>query len=93
MGLVGATADDTEAELIHSICEKELLDGKKKCYVPFAAANAICPKPGAVPPTGNQVLAAFVPLLLKVCNNPGLYNDPALCAAASLALGKFCMIR
>ncbi|EGV98523.1 condensin complex subunit 1 [Cricetulus griseus] len=67
MGLVGATADDTEAELIHSICEKELLDG-------------------------NQVLAAFVPLLLKVCNNPGLYNDPALCAAASLALGKFCMI-
>nr|XP_048300079.1 condensin complex subunit 1 isoform X1 [Myodes glareolus] len=66
MGLVGATADDTEAELIRGICEKELLDG-------------------------NQVLAAFVPLLLKVCNNPGLYN-PDLCAAASLTLGKFCMI-
>lgn len=29
MGLVGATADDTEAELIRSICEMELLDGKK----------------------------------------------------------------
>ncbi|XP_059114607.1 condensin complex subunit 1 isoform X2 [Peromyscus eremicus] len=67
LGLVGATADDTEAELIRSICEKELLDG-------------------------NQVLAAFVPLMLKVCSNPGLYGDPDLCAAASLALGKFCMI-
>ncbi|KAB1254635.1 Condensin complex subunit 1 [Camelus dromedarius] len=67
MGLVGATADDTEAELIRSICELELLDGK-------------------------QTLAAFVPLLLKVCNNPGLYSNPELSAAASLALGKFCMI-
>lgn len=28
LGLVGATADDTEAELIRSICETELLDGK-----------------------------------------------------------------
>ncbi|XP_058414929.1 condensin complex subunit 1 isoform X1 [Diceros bicornis minor] len=67
MGLVGATADDTEAELIRSICEMELLDGK-------------------------QILAAFVPLLLKVCNNPGLYSNPELSVAASLALGKFCMI-
>ncbi|XP_004869450.1 condensin complex subunit 1 isoform X1 [Heterocephalus glaber] len=67
LGLVGATADDTEAELIRGICELELLDGK-------------------------QVLAAFVPLLLKVCNNPGLYSNAELCAAASLALGKFCMI-
>ncbi|XP_036311348.1 condensin complex subunit 1 isoform X1 [Pipistrellus kuhlii] len=67
MGLVGATADDTEAELIRSICEMELLGGE-------------------------QMLAAFVPLLLKVCNNPGLYSNPELCAAASLALGKFCMI-
>jgi condensin complex subunit 1 len=68
LGLVGgATADDTEAELIRNICEMELLDGK-------------------------QVLAAFVPLLLKVCNNPGLYSNPDLSAAASLALGKFCMI-
>ncbi|XP_037370387.1 condensin complex subunit 1 isoform X4 [Talpa occidentalis] len=67
MGLVGAAADDTEAELIRGICEMELLDGK-------------------------QILAAFVPLVLKVCNNPGLYSNPELSAAASLALGKFCMI-
>ncbi|XP_005378837.1 PREDICTED: condensin complex subunit 1 isoform X2 [Chinchilla lanigera] len=67
LGLTGATADDTEAELIRGICELELLEGK-------------------------QVLAAFVPLLLKVCNNPGLYSNADLCAAASLALGKFCMI-
>ncbi|KAM6214290.1 condensin complex subunit 1 isoform 2-T2 [Rhynchocyon petersi] len=67
LGLVGATADDPEAELIRNICELELLDGK-------------------------QVLATIVPLLLKVCNNPGLYSNPDLSAAASLALGKFCMI-
>uniref|UniRef100_A0A2K5S6E3 Condensin complex subunit 1 n=1 Tax=Cebus imitator TaxID=2715852 RepID=A0A2K5S6E3_CEBIM len=67
LGLVGATADDTEAELIRGICEMELLDGK-------------------------QTLAAFVPLLLKVRNNPGLYSNPNLSEAASLALGKFCMI-
>uniref|UniRef100_A0A6I8PSK6 Condensin complex subunit 1 n=1 Tax=Ornithorhynchus anatinus TaxID=9258 RepID=A0A6I8PSK6_ORNAN len=67
LGLVGASADDTEAELIRSICEAELLEDK-------------------------QLLSAFVPLLLKVCNNPGLYSDPALSSAASLALGKFCMI-
>uniref|UniRef100_A0A8C6WC48 Condensin complex subunit 1 n=1 Tax=Nannospalax galili TaxID=1026970 RepID=A0A8C6WC48_NANGA len=67
LGLVGATADDTEAELIRGICEMELLEGK-------------------------QVLAAFVPLLLKVCNSPGLYSNPDLSAAASLALGKFCMV-
>lgn len=28
LGLVGASADDTEAELIRSICETELLDGR-----------------------------------------------------------------
>lgn len=32
LGLVGATADDTEAELIRSICETELLDGKCGCH-------------------------------------------------------------
>lgn len=32
LGLVGATADDTEAELIRSICETELLDGKCDCH-------------------------------------------------------------
>lgn len=45
LGLVGATADDTEAELIRSICEKELLDGKKDCCVPFSPASTVCPNP------------------------------------------------
>ncbi|XP_072182852.1 condensin complex subunit 1 isoform X1 [Excalfactoria chinensis] len=67
LGLVGASADDTEAELIRSICEIELLDEK-------------------------HLFSAFVPLVLKICNNPGLYSDPALRAAAALALGKVCMI-
>ncbi|XP_050793006.1 condensin complex subunit 1 isoform X1 [Gopherus flavomarginatus] len=67
LGLVGASADDTEAELIRNICDTELLDGK-------------------------QLLSAFIPLVLKICNNPGLYNDPALSAAAALALGKLCMV-
>ncbi|NXJ65560.1 CND1 protein, partial [Rostratula benghalensis] len=67
LGLVGASADDTEAELIRSICETELLDGK-------------------------HLFSAFVPLVLKICNNPGLYCDPALSAAAALTLGKVCMI-
>ncbi|NXD85150.1 CND1 protein, partial [Halcyon senegalensis] len=67
LGLVGASADDTEAELIRSICETELLDGK-------------------------HLFSAFVPLVLKICNNPGLYNNPALSAAAALTLGKLCMI-
>ncbi|NXI26860.1 CND1 protein, partial [Sterrhoptilus dennistouni] len=67
LGLVGATADDTEAELIRSICETELLDEK-------------------------HLFSAFVPLVLKICNNPGLYSDSALSAAAALTLGKLCMV-
>ncbi|NXO68957.1 CND1 protein, partial [Phainopepla nitens] len=67
LGLVGATADDTEAELIRSICETELLDGK-------------------------HLFSAFIPLVLKICNNPGLYSDAALSAATALTLGKLCMI-
>ncbi|XP_030122722.4 condensin complex subunit 1 isoform X1 [Taeniopygia guttata] len=67
LGLVGATADDTEAELIRGICETELLDEK-------------------------HLLSAFVPLVLKICNNPGLYSDPALSAAAAHTLGKLCVI-
>ncbi|KGL82289.1 Condensin complex subunit 1, partial [Tinamus guttatus] len=67
LGLVGASADDTEAELIRSICETELLDDK-------------------------YLISAFIPLVLKICNNPGLYSDPALSAAAALSLGKVCMI-
>uniref|UniRef100_A0A8C3R1T5 Condensin complex subunit 1 n=1 Tax=Cyanoderma ruficeps TaxID=181631 RepID=A0A8C3R1T5_9PASS len=67
LGLVGATADEAEAELIRSICETELLDGK-------------------------HLFSAFVPLVLKICNNPGLYSDSALSAAAALTLGKLCMV-
>ncbi|XP_021252367.1 condensin complex subunit 1 [Numida meleagris] len=67
LGLMGASADDTEAELIRSICETELLDEK-------------------------HLFSAFVPLVLRICNNPGLYSDSALRAAAALALGKICMI-
>ncbi|KAM8819961.1 condensin complex subunit 1 [Eudromia elegans] len=67
LGLVGASADDTEAELIRSICETELLDDK-------------------------HLISAFIPLVLKICNNPGVYSDPALSAAAALTLGKVCMI-
>ncbi|KAK2516781.1 Ncapd2 [Columba guinea] len=67
LGLVGASADDTEAELIRNICETELLDGK-------------------------HLFSAVVPLVLKICNNPGLYSDSALLAAAALAFGKVCMI-
>ncbi|NXL30673.1 CND1 protein, partial [Glaucidium brasilianum] len=67
LGLVGASADDTEAELIRSICETELLDGK-------------------------HLFSAFVPLVLKICNSPGLYSDSSLSAAAALSLGKLCMI-
>ncbi|XP_064011981.1 condensin complex subunit 1 [Pogoniulus pusillus] len=65
--LMGASADDTEAELIRSISETELLEE-------------------------THLLSAFVPLVLKICNNPGLYSDPSLLAAAALALGKLCMI-
>lgn len=33
LGLIGASAEDTEAELIRKICETELLAGKKKKLV------------------------------------------------------------
>lgn len=54
------------------------------------SCNLSLPPP---PCTGKQLLSAFVPLVLKICNNPGVYSDPALSAAAALALGKFCMVR
>uniref|UniRef100_A0A8B9RWE7 Condensin complex subunit 1 n=1 Tax=Accipiter nisus TaxID=211598 RepID=A0A8B9RWE7_9AVES len=41
---------------------------------------------------GKHLFSAFVPLVLKICNNPGLYSDSALSAAAALTLGKLCMI-
>lgn len=39
MGLGGATADDTEAELIRGICELELLEGEKGCWVSLSLAG------------------------------------------------------
>ncbi|NXT72031.1 CND1 protein, partial [Chaetops frenatus] len=41
---------------------------------------------------GKHLFSAFVPLVLKICNNPGLYSDSALSAAAALTLGKLCLI-
>ncbi|XP_034030416.1 condensin complex subunit 1 isoform X3 [Thalassophryne amazonica] len=67
LGLVGATAEDTEAELIRKICETELL----------AEENLLC---------------AFLPLLVKVCSSPGRYSHPQLTAAACLALSQYMMI-
>ncbi|GCB84343.1 hypothetical protein scyTo_0024891, partial [Scyliorhinus torazame] len=67
LGLTEASADDTEAELVRSICEAELLDDR-------------------------QLLSAFVPLIVKICTNPGRYNDPDLCTASCLALCKIAMV-
>ncbi|XP_068178866.1 condensin complex subunit 1 [Antennarius striatus] len=67
MGLIGASAEDTEAELIRKICETELL----------AEENLLC---------------AFLPLLVKVCSSPGRYSHPQLTTAACLALSQYMMI-
>uniref|UniRef100_A0A8C9TS17 Condensin complex subunit 1 n=1 Tax=Scleropages formosus TaxID=113540 RepID=A0A8C9TS17_SCLFO len=67
LGLVGASAEDTEAELIRKICETELL-------------------------AEENLLSAFLPLLIKVCSSPGRYSHPQLTTAACLALAQFMMI-
>ncbi|XP_057690513.1 condensin complex subunit 1 isoform X2 [Corythoichthys intestinalis] len=67
LGLVGASAEDTEAELIRKICETELL-------------------------AEENLLSAFLPLLVKVCSAPGRYSHPQLTAAACLALSQYMMI-
>ncbi|XP_068615621.1 condensin complex subunit 1 [Brachionichthys hirsutus] len=67
LGLVGASAEDTEAELIRKICETELL----------AEENLLC---------------AFLPLLVRVCSSPGRYSHPQLTTAACLALSQYMMI-
>lgn len=54
MGLVGATADDTEAELIRGICEKELLDGKQNCCVPFSLIHPDTSAPTWSPSSNRQ---------------------------------------
>uniref|UniRef100_G3P7N6 Non-SMC condensin I complex, subunit D2 n=1 Tax=Gasterosteus aculeatus TaxID=69293 RepID=G3P7N6_GASAC len=67
LGLMGASAEDTEAELIRKICETELL----------AEENLLC---------------AFLPLLVRVCSSPGRYSHPHLTTAACLALSQYMMI-
>ncbi|XP_056143059.1 condensin complex subunit 1 [Lampris incognitus] len=67
LGLVGASAEDTEAELIRKICETELL-------------------------AGENLLSAFLPLLVKVCSSPGRYPHPQLTTAACLALSQYMML-
>uniref|UniRef100_A0AAX7VUX2 Condensin complex subunit 1 n=1 Tax=Astatotilapia calliptera TaxID=8154 RepID=A0AAX7VUX2_ASTCA len=65
LGLIGASAEDTEAELIRNICETELLE---------------------------NLLSAFLPLLVRVCGSPGRYSHPQLTTAACLALSQYMMI-
>ncbi|KAM9851674.1 condensin complex subunit 1 [Aulostomus maculatus] len=67
LGLIGASAEDTEAELIKKICETELL-------------------------AEENLLFAFLPLLVKVCSSPGRYSHPQLTTAACLALSQYMMI-
>uniref|UniRef100_A0A8C5I5R3 Condensin complex subunit 1 n=2 Tax=Gouania willdenowi TaxID=441366 RepID=A0A8C5I5R3_GOUWI len=67
LGLMGASAEDTEAELIRKICETELL-------------------------AEENLLSAFLPLLVKVCSSPGRYSHPQLTTAACLALSQYMMI-
>uniref|UniRef100_A0A3Q2VME3 Condensin complex subunit 1 n=1 Tax=Haplochromis burtoni TaxID=8153 RepID=A0A3Q2VME3_HAPBU len=66
LGLIGASAEDTEAELIRNICETELL--------------------------AENLLSAFLPLLVRVCGSPGRYSHPQLTTAACLALSQYMMI-
>lgn len=67
LGLIGASAEDTEAELIRNICETELL-------------------------AEENLLSAFLPLLVRVCSSPGRYSHPQLTTAACLALSQYMMI-
>lgn len=67
LGLIGASAEDTEAELIRNICETELL-------------------------AEENLLSAFLPLLVRVCGSPGRYSHPQLTTAACLALSQYMMI-
>uniref|UniRef100_UPI00398F2381 condensin complex subunit 1 isoform X2 n=1 Tax=Pristiophorus japonicus TaxID=55135 RepID=UPI00398F2381 len=40
----------------------------------------------------GQLLSAFVPLIVKICSNPGKYRDPDLASASCLALCKMAMV-
>ncbi|XP_059815791.1 condensin complex subunit 1 [Hypanus sabinus] len=40
----------------------------------------------------GQLLSAFIPLVVKLCSNPGLYGDPDLATASCLALCKLATV-
>ncbi|KAF2368286.1 Condensin complex subunit 1 C-terminal [Trinorchestia longiramus] len=67
LGMMGAIADDMEAEYIRSVCDKEIV-------------------------TGDNLLAAAVPLVVHVCSNTSRYPDRELRAAAALALSNCMMV-
>ncbi|XP_062895773.1 condensin complex subunit 1 [Mobula hypostoma] len=40
----------------------------------------------------GQLLSAFIPLVVKLCSNPGVYSDPDLATASCLALCKLAIV-
>lgn len=109
LGLIGATAEDTEAELIRRICETELLSGKEnpflifqyisKYFIIVEILHTINRNqhlffffPFSIGSEEN-LLSAFLPLLVKVCSSPGRYSHPQLTTAACLALSQYMMIK
>lgn len=42
--------------------------------------------------SGSSLMGVLAPLIVKICSSPAKYSDPALQAAASLALAKFMLI-
>ncbi len=114
LGLIGASAEDTEAELIRKICETELLAGNKNllCFVSCCTWSTFetlftrfysviifllnvfsSPLLSSLVCSEENLLCAFLPLLVKVCSSPGRYSHPQLTTAACLALSQFMMIR
>lgn len=100
LGLIGASAEDTEAELIRKICETELLAGMKTnsdiFYRPLfknCVVDVVKQSPHLPLYSEENLLCAFLPLLVKVCSSPGRYSHPQLTTAACLALSQYMMIR
>lgn len=94
---MGASAEDTEAELIRKICETELLAGKKDLTFSklshFSCCDLIALTTTFPPPPEENLLCSFLPLLVRVCSSPGRYCHPQLTTAACLALSQYMMIR
>lgn len=99
LGLIGASAEDTEAELIRKICETELLAGMKTNLFLYSTLVTNCivsfinESPHLALHSEENLLCAFLPLLVKVCSSPGRYSHPQLTTAACLALSQYMMIR